>query len=146
MDTQQYVDRVTRLQSAYTWNEGMLVLAVQSKLRGNAKIWSDTQLVVHQRWCDFSADLIRNFPDVHSKADAHLEMVHSTRGMEESVTTYFHRMCALGRRGGVNEGTTVKYIRNRLRHPPLQNAIAGSHFENTLSLYTYLCRYLNNTR
>lgn len=50
VDCPQFVDRVTRLLNAF----GMLVLAAQSKLRGNAKIWADTQTTVHHRWAEFS--------------------------------------------------------------------------------------------
>lgn len=140
----QFVERVTRLREAYKWEESMLVLAAQSKLRGNAKIWSDTQVVVYRRWADFSAELLLHFPKQQHEADAHIAMVNAARNANEAITSYYHRMCAIGRRGGVSEVATIKYIQNGLRFTSLQNTIAGMTFQNCLELYSFLSRFEEN--
>lgn len=138
LDSVQFVERVTRLYEAYGWDESMLVLAAQSKLRGNAKIWADTQTVVGRRWTEFSAKLLLHFPQKQHEADAHISMVNATRNSNETITCYYHRMCAIGRRGGVSEAATIKYIQNGLRFSSLQNTIAGITFRNCLELYSFL--------
>lgn len=122
----------------------MLVLAAQSKLRGNAKVWADTQIVVHRRWEDFSAQLLLNFPQQQHEADAHITMVNAARKPDETLTAYYHRMCAVGRRGGVSEVASIKYIQNGLRFTSLQNTIAGMSFKNCLDFYSFLSRYEEN--
>lgn len=102
VDCPQFVDRVTRLFNAYGWDERMLVLAAQSKLRGNAKIWADTQTTVHQFWAEFYGQLKLNFPNNQTEANAHIAMVNATRKPSESISSYYHRMCAIARCGGVS--------------------------------------------
>lgn len=130
VDCTQFVDRVTRLFNAYGWDERMLVLAAQSKLRGNAKIWADT-----------SDQLKLNFPNNQTEANAHIAMVNATRQPTESMSSYYHRMCAIARRGGVSEIASVQYIQNGLRHSGIQNATAGLRFQTCLELYTFMVRY-----
>lgn len=144
LDSNQFIQRISNLYHAYGWNEGRLVLAAQSKLRGTAKTWSDTQTVVHRSWADFAAQFLLNFPAHQHEADAHICMVNTSRDTSESITTYYHRMCAIGRRGGVSEASTIKYIQNGLRHAGVQNAIAGMSFKSCLELYHFLSRYEEN--
>lgn len=71
IDSKQFVERVTCLKQAYGWGDS---LAVQAKMRGNAKTWADTQRQIHSRW---SADLITNFPNNRREADVHIELANT---------------------------------------------------------------------
>lgn len=103
------------------------------------------------RYTNSSASLLRRFRYTiliklqQREADVHIFMVNATRKTSESITSYYHRMCAIGRRGGISEQATMKYIQNGLCHTGVQNAVAGLSFNNCLDMYSFLCRYENNT-
>lgn len=145
VDARQFVERVTRFKNAYGWSDGLLVLAVQAKLRGNAKTWADTQRKIHQRWDDFAIDLMDNFPNHRHEADVHIELANTRRNADEPLGRFYHRMCSVARRAGISEAATVKYIRNGLNHIGLRNVIAGMKFETCLELYAFLYRFEENT-
>lgn len=95
IDAQQFAESVTMLKNAYGWGDGLLVLAVQAKLRGNAKTWSDTQREIPKCWNEFAADLVENFPNLRHEADVHIEMASTRRNVDESLGRYYHRMCSV---------------------------------------------------
>lgn len=74
IDARQFVERVTLLKRTYNWEDGLVVMAVQAKLRGNAKIWADTQRNIHHRWEDLGTDLMENFPNHRHESDTHIEL------------------------------------------------------------------------
>lgn len=144
IDARQFIERVTLLKHTYNWEDGLVVLAVPAKLKGNAKIWADTQRNIHRRWEDFAADLIKNFPNHRRECDAHIELASIKRNSDESLSMYYYRMCAIARRAGINDAITVTYIRNGLNHNGLRNVIAGMNFDTCLELYAFLYRYEEN--
>lgn len=86
IDARQFAERVTLLKHTYGWEDGLVVLAVPAKLRGNAKIWADTQRSIHHSWDDFAADLMKNFPNHRRESDAHIELANTRRNTEESLS------------------------------------------------------------
>lgn len=87
---------------------------------------------------------MENFPNHCLEADSHIELANARRNTGESFSTYYHRMCSVARRAGINDASTVKYIRNGLNHNGLRNIIAGMKFNSCLELYAFLNRYEQN--
>lgn len=113
-------------------------------MRGNAKLWSDTQPEIHKRWEDYAKEMMENLTNHRQEADGHIELSTARRGTSESFSSFYHRMCAVARGFGINDASTVKYIRNGLNHNGLRNIIAGMNFNNCLELYAYLYRFEQN--
>lgn len=144
LDACQFVERVGLLKQAYGIEDGILILAVLTRLRGNAKMWADTQRKIHACWDDLACDLMINFPNHRHEADAHIELANMRRNRDEKFVSFYHRMSAVARRAGISEAATIKYIRNGLNDYGIRNVIAGIHFNNCLELYAFLSRYEDN--
>lgn len=96
----KFIRRVRDLQDVYKWEERLLVFAAQSKLRGFARTWSDSNPQVFRYFDEFAEMLIIDFPSRVNEAQVHVEMINTIRPQNEDAHNYCYRMCALGRRGG----------------------------------------------
>lgn len=141
IDARQFVQRISILKQAYDWEDGLVVLAVPAKLRGYAKMWADTQRNIYQRWDDFAADLLKNFPNHRLERDVHIELSITRRNVNEKLTGYYYRMCAIACRARIHDAATVKYIRNGLNHMGIRNVLAGLSFGTCLELFAFLDHY-----
>lgn len=56
-----------------------LILAMQTKLKGNAKAWNDSLQSVFNRRCEFSAQLLANFAKYRNELNIHTEIMASQR-------------------------------------------------------------------
>lgn len=56
-----------------------LILAMQTKLEGNAKAWNDSLQSVFNRRCEFSAQLLANFAKYRNELNIHTEIMASQR-------------------------------------------------------------------
>lgn len=144
LSSQQFITRINRLNEVYEWEEKILLLAVQAKLKGLAKVWNDGFPTVFRSWTEFSEKLIMDFPTANNEAEAHIEMAKSIRQPSERVDEYFYKMSAKGRLNGMGDTTIIKYVQNGLNHPSLQSALAGMYFSNTTEYITTIQRFLRN--
>ena len=143
-NAREFISRIIALHNVYQWDEKLFLFAAQSKLRGYAKLWCDSQANVFCNFNNFAIKLQQDFPSRVVEADIHIEMLKKTRKPNESVDEYFYQMCAIGRKGKLSESSMIKYIRNGLNYTSLQNAIAGIEFYTLNDLHSAMSRYSEN--
>ncbi|XP_036318773.1 uncharacterized protein LOC118733478 [Rhagoletis pomonella] len=123
MTSMQFVERVEQLKDAYRWNDSVLLFAIQSKFKGVAKLWVDSQPIFKQ--C----------------ADIHIQLMHTRMNKTESLTEFYFKMLALGRRGNLEDNAIMRYIINGLSDDGLRKTLTAMHFVKCSDLL----KALNNT-
>lgn len=100
-------------------------------------MWIDSQKVF-QRWSDFVSQFVTDFPSIESSADIHIEMMNSGVNKDESVIEYYYRMLSLGRRGGLDDNSIIKYVVNGLSDVHLRRTLIAINFSSCTDLFKTL--------
>ncbi|XP_036342487.1 uncharacterized protein K02A2.6-like [Rhagoletis pomonella] len=122
LSSEVFIEKVTQLRRAYELTEQETLVAAQSKLKGVAKEWLDSQ-EVFQSWLDFVQAFEHDFPASITSAQVHRNMSQRKRQSRETFEEYYYVMLSMGRRGKMDEESINAYIISGLNDAMLSRTL-----------------------
>lgn len=136
-----FIDRIQVLANYHGWDDRLVVIAAQTKLRGAAEIWNESSSPHYASFVEFANQLRATFPDLQTEADVHEELVRATREPNENLQSFCHRMVAIARKGHIPEQTVVHHILKRVNHRDFSISVINTPINTLSQLYGSIARF-----
>ncbi|XP_036342204.1 uncharacterized protein LOC118754611 [Rhagoletis pomonella] len=133
----QFIMKIEELKQNYKWPEVMVLVAIQHKLKGMAKLWLDAQ-PVHSSWSDFVQAFYVDFPTGYYTAEVHKTMAKRKRKFNEDYVEFYYAMVTMGRQGAVDDLSIITHIISGLNDNSLSKTLAAIRFKSSSELLTAL--------
>ncbi|XP_017464302.1 PREDICTED: uncharacterized protein LOC108357747, partial [Rhagoletis zephyria] len=133
----QFIMKIEQLKQNYKWPEVMVLVAIQHKLKGMAKLWLDAQ-PVHSSWSDFVQAFYVDFPTGYNTAEVHKTMARRRRKVNEDYVEFYYAMVTIGRQGAVDDLSIITHIISGLNDNSLSKTLAAIRLTSCSDLLTAL--------
>ena len=102
-------------------------------MKNAAKSWINAP-PAFETWISFVNEFLADFPTMINVADIHMQMMKERAGKGESLSEFYFRMLALGKRGSLDDISIIRYIINGLHDSTMRKSLSAMSFQKCADL------------